>query len=113
VSPQFHVKFDPKFQTVRESLGNSAPPSEWQVECGFKSRKRTEGKKLEPRKEGRKEDHLQTQREEVEEQPDIPEEQGMEMAEGRRTSSRLKDKPRVDYKERSLARPREDDELHL
>jgi hypothetical protein len=41
VSPQFHVKFDPKFQTVRESLGNSAPPSEWQVECGFKSRIRT------------------------------------------------------------------------
>jgi hypothetical protein len=73
VSPQFHVKFDPKFQSVRESLGNSAPPSEWQVECGFKSRKRTEAKKLKPRKEGRKEDHLQTQREEVEEQPDIPE----------------------------------------
>jgi hypothetical protein len=92
VSPQFHVKFDPKFQTVRESLGNSAPPSEWQVGCGFKSRKRTEVKQLEPRKE----DHLQTQREEVEEQPDIPEEQGMEMAEGRRASSRLKDKPRVD-----------------
>jgi hypothetical protein len=79
VSPQFHVKFDPKFQTVRESLGNSAPPSEWQVECGFKSRRRTEGKKLEPSKEGTKGDHLQTQREEVEEQPDIPEEQGMEM----------------------------------
>jgi hypothetical protein len=38
----------------------------------------------------------------VEEQPDIPEEQGMEMAKGRRTSSpRLKDKPRVDYKERT------------
>ncbi len=77
-------------------MENSAPPSKWQVKCGFKSRKRTKGKKLEPCKEGRKEDHLQTQREEVEEQPDIPEEQGMEMAEGRRTSSRLKDKPRVD-----------------
>ncbi len=30
VSPQFHVKFDPKFQTVREALGNLAPHSEWQ-----------------------------------------------------------------------------------
>jgi hypothetical protein len=48
----------------------------------------------------------------VEEQLDIPEEQGMEMTEGRRTSSRLKDKPRVDYNERSLAsRPREDEEV--
>jgi hypothetical protein len=68
-------------------------------------------KKLELRKEGRKKYHLQAQREEVEEQPDIPEEQRMEMAEGRRTSSRLKDKPRVDYNERSLARPREDEEV--
>jgi crotonobetainyl-CoA:carnitine CoA-transferase CaiB-like acyl-CoA transferase len=81
------------------------------VECGFKSRRRTEGKKLEPSKEGTKEDHLQTQREEVEEQLDIPEEQRMEKAEGRRTSPRLKDKPRVDYKERSVARPREDKEV--
>jgi hypothetical protein len=111
VSPQFHVKFDPKFQTVRESLGNSAPPSEWQVGCGFKSRKRTEVKKLEQSKEGTKEDHLQTQREEVEEQLDIPENQGMEMAEERRTSSRLKGKPSVDYNERTLARPREDEEV--
>ncbi len=59
VSPQFHVKFDPKFQTVRESLGNSAPQSEWQVECGFKPRKRNERKKMELRKEVTKEDHLQ------------------------------------------------------
>ncbi len=36
VSPQFHVTFDPKFETVRHSLGNLSPPSEWQKLCGFK-----------------------------------------------------------------------------
>jgi hypothetical protein len=36
VSPQFHVKFDPRFESVRGSLGNLALPSEWQEECGFK-----------------------------------------------------------------------------
>jgi hypothetical protein len=35
VSPQFHVTFDPKFETVRLSLGNLSPPSEWQKMCGF------------------------------------------------------------------------------
>jgi hypothetical protein len=35
VSPQFHVTFDPKFETVRQSLGNMSPPSEWQKMCGF------------------------------------------------------------------------------
>ncbi|KAI2512113.1 hypothetical protein MHU86_2200 [Fragilaria crotonensis] len=37
VSPQFHVTFDPKFETVRQSLGNLSPPSEWQRLCGFKA----------------------------------------------------------------------------
>jgi hypothetical protein len=37
VSPQFHVTFDPKFETVRQSLGNLSPPSEWQKICGFKA----------------------------------------------------------------------------
>ena len=37
VSPQFHVTFDPKFETVRHSLGNLSPPSEWQKMCGFKA----------------------------------------------------------------------------
>ena len=37
VSPQFHVTFDPKFETVRQSLGNLSPPSEWQKMCGFKA----------------------------------------------------------------------------
>ena len=36
VSPQFHVKFDTKFESVRESLGNLTPESKWQEECGFK-----------------------------------------------------------------------------
>ena len=35
VSPQFHVTFDPKFETVRQSMGNLSPPSEWQNICGF------------------------------------------------------------------------------
>jgi hypothetical protein len=66
VSPQFHVKFDPKFQTVRKAIGNLAPHSEWQVECGFKPRRRNDKKKLTPRAEEAKEDHQQVQREEVE-----------------------------------------------
>jgi hypothetical protein len=37
VSPQFHVTFDPKFETVRHSLGNFSPPSEWQKLCGFRA----------------------------------------------------------------------------
>jgi hypothetical protein len=37
VSPQFHVTFDPKFESVRQSLGNLSPPSEWQKMCGFKA----------------------------------------------------------------------------
>jgi hypothetical protein len=38
VSPQFHVTFDPKFETVRGTLGgNLSPPSEWQKLCVFKS----------------------------------------------------------------------------
>ena len=39
VSPQFHVRFDSKFQTMRRSFGEHQPPSEWQVKCGFVSRK--------------------------------------------------------------------------
>jgi hypothetical protein len=38
VSPQFHVKLDPKFETVRCSLENISPESKWQIECGFKER---------------------------------------------------------------------------
>ena len=111
VSPQFQVKFDPKFQTVRELLGNLAPPSEWQVECGFIPRRRSEKKKLTPRMEEDKEDHLQTQREEMEDQVQAHEGQEMERTEGRRSSARLKGKSRVNYNEVELARPREDDNV--
>jgi hypothetical protein len=50
---------------VRELLGNLAPQSEWKVECGFKPRRRNEKKKSTTRLEETKEDHLQTQREEM------------------------------------------------
>ncbi len=93
VSPQFHVKFDPKFQTVRESLGNLAPQSEWQVEWGFKPWRRNEKKKSTPRIKEAKEDHLQTQREEVEDQVQGHEGQEMELTQDRRSSARLKHKP--------------------
>jgi hypothetical protein len=33
-SPQFHVKFDPTFQTLRKSFGGRSPPSGWQAKCG-------------------------------------------------------------------------------
>ena len=39
VSPQFHVRFDSKFQTMRRSFGEYQPTSEWQVKCGFLSAK--------------------------------------------------------------------------
>jgi hypothetical protein len=39
VSPQFHVAFDPSFQTMRKSFGNEPPPSpsyyEFQNNCSF------------------------------------------------------------------------------
>jgi Reverse transcriptase (RNA-dependent DNA polymerase) len=35
VSPQFHVQYDPSFQTVKASFGGSSPPSLWQSVCGF------------------------------------------------------------------------------
>jgi hypothetical protein len=35
VSPQFHVQFDPSFQTVKNSFGGKSPPSLWQSVCGF------------------------------------------------------------------------------
>ncbi len=34
VSPQFHVKLDSNFQTLREK-GARMPPSMWQIKCGF------------------------------------------------------------------------------
>ena len=35
VSPQFHVKFDPSFQTVKKSYGEDVDESLWQKEAGF------------------------------------------------------------------------------
>jgi hypothetical protein len=32
VSPQFHVKVDPTFKTVK---GEQSPTSQWQTKCGF------------------------------------------------------------------------------
>ena len=34
-SPQFHVQFDPTFQTVKRSFGGKSPLSSWQSVCGF------------------------------------------------------------------------------
>jgi hypothetical protein len=35
VSPQFHVTFDPTFQTMRKQLQNNLPLSQWQYKAGF------------------------------------------------------------------------------
>jgi len=35
VSPQFHIKVDSTFQTMRASFGNKQPISHWQRKCGF------------------------------------------------------------------------------
>jgi len=40
VSPQFHVKMDPKFETVRKAFGNVVPPSMWQEACRFREPRR-------------------------------------------------------------------------
>ena len=45
VSPQFHVKFDPTFQTLRN--GNRPPASLWQQKCGFISGYETTSKSTE------------------------------------------------------------------
>ncbi len=34
VSPQFHIKLDSNFHTLREK-GAQLPPSTWQIKCGF------------------------------------------------------------------------------
>ncbi len=48
VSPQYHVQFDPSYQTIRKSFGGTAPHSSWQRICGFfkasKRKKRSKGK---------------------------------------------------------------------
>ena len=36
VSPQFHVKFDDNYQTIKASFGDSPPKSHWQAICGFR-----------------------------------------------------------------------------
>jgi hypothetical protein len=45
VSPQFHVKWDNKFETVQGTAGNEPPPSNWQAAAGFTSKlmQRSEG----------------------------------------------------------------------
>ena len=35
VSPQFHVQFDPRFQTMKASFDGRSPLSSWQTACGF------------------------------------------------------------------------------
>jgi hypothetical protein len=35
-SPQFYMKFDEGFQTMRNSFGNTPPVSKWQEICGFR-----------------------------------------------------------------------------
>jgi hypothetical protein len=35
VSPQFHVSFDPTFQTMRKHFNNNQPISQWQQKAGF------------------------------------------------------------------------------
>lgn len=34
-SPQFHVVFDPSFQTIKRSFGGNPPESLWKTKCGF------------------------------------------------------------------------------
>jgi hypothetical protein len=37
VSPQFHITFDPTFQTIRKQFHDNPPKSEWQTKAGFMS----------------------------------------------------------------------------
>ena len=41
VSPQFHVRFDPTFQTMRKSFGGKSPTVQWKAICGFNGKSTT------------------------------------------------------------------------
>ena len=43
VSPQFHVRMDPTFQTLRSILGGSSPKSHWQLKCHFAPSDKSDG----------------------------------------------------------------------
>ena len=58
VSPQFHVKWDNKFETVRKSLGNESPLSKWQEECGFRARTSQGSQRLEQKRKLQREEDL-------------------------------------------------------
>ena len=48
VSPQFHVQFDPSFQTVKESFEGTSPSILWQAVCGFAKASEEAVKQREP-----------------------------------------------------------------
>jgi hypothetical protein len=106
ISPQFHVKFDPKFQTVRESLGNLAPQSEWQAKCGFKPRRRNQRPSL--KKQKKTTYNLRGRRWNIRFKLMKVRKWTWHKAE---SSARLKAKPRVNYNDVELARPREEDNV--
>ena len=59
VSPQYHVQFDPSFQTIRESFGGIEPPSHWQSICGFtKSRKTPKSDQSQDHESARPDPHV-------------------------------------------------------
>jgi hypothetical protein len=54
VSPQFHVKFDSTFQTLRTSFGNDIPASKWLEACHFRKKERTPMRRTQPRRSKRR-----------------------------------------------------------
>ena len=104
VSPQFHVKWDNKFETVRKSLGNESPPSKWQEECSFKARTNRASQRLEQkRKLQREEDLKDVEGEEPMAGQDPNEEAAQtESTEQPRRSARIRGQPRPNYAEPDL-----------
>ena len=64
VSPQFHVKFDSKFETVSRKEGAGVPKSKWQQQCYFTDEERGSRNPRAVRKE-RNEDRRSTKKKRI------------------------------------------------
>ena len=73
VSPQFHMKWDSSFDTLKRSFGGYMPESKWQIQCGFtKSSNRSDPK--EPMLVQRREPRASASRKRKESPPSTPDE---------------------------------------
>ena len=72
VSPQFHVQFDPGFQTVRKFFGGQSTPSLWQSICGFTRANPEAVKQREPPEQQQVQFTLEPNQSQLNAAPDLP-----------------------------------------